>query len=64
VRRVPDPWVAITPDGQAVATMVAKQAGLAAQGTSGRVAFHSNDAGRTWDSLPIGLGVVEVPPRR
>jgi hypothetical protein len=51
-----DPWVAITPDGQAVATMVAKQADLAAQGTSGLVAFHSNDAGRTWDSLPIGLG--------
>src|SRR5204862_2137633 len=51
-----DPWVAMTPDGQALVTMVGKHAALAQQGSSGLVAFHSIDNGRTWDSLPIGLG--------
>jgi hypothetical protein len=51
-----DPWVATTPDGQVLVTMVAKHAALAAQGANGLVAFHSNDRGRSWDSLPIGLG--------
>ena len=51
-----DPWVAMTPDGQALVTMTAKHATLAQQGSSGLVAFHSIDNGRTWDSLPIGLG--------
>ena len=51
-----DPWVAMTPDGQTLVTMVGKHAALAQQGSSGLVAFHSIDNGRTWDSLPIGLG--------
>lgn len=51
-----DPWVAITPDGQALVTMVAKHTALPQQGTSGLVGFRSNDGGRTWDSLPVGLG--------
>jgi len=51
-----DPWVAITPDGQALVTMVAKHKTFPQQGTDGLVGFHSNDGGRAWDSLPIGLG--------
>jgi hypothetical protein len=51
-----DPWVAITPDGQALVTMVAKHPAFPQQATSGLVGFHSADGGRTWDSLPIGLG--------
>jgi hypothetical protein len=51
-----DPWVAITPDGQALVTMLGRHAALPQQGNSGLVAFHSADAGRTWDTLAIGLG--------
>ena len=51
-----DPWVALTPDGQALVTMLGKQVAFPAQGMGGLVAFHSGDGGRTWDSLPIGLG--------
>jgi hypothetical protein len=51
-----DPWVAITPDGNALVTMVAKHPSFPQQGTSGLVGFHSADGGHTWDSLPIGLG--------
>ena len=51
-----DPWVAITPDGQALVTMLGRHAAFPQQGNSGLVGFHSADAGRTWDTLAIGLG--------
>ncbi|MBI3401183.1 MAG: exo-alpha-sialidase [Acidobacteria bacterium] len=51
-----DPWAVITPDGQAVVSMVAASGELAGQGSSGLVIFHSSDGGRTWDDHPVGLG--------
>lgn len=51
-----DPWVGITPDGNTLVTMVGAHATLKQQRSSGLVAFHSSDGGRTWDSLPAGLG--------
>ena len=51
-----DPWAAFTPDGQALVTMLGKYPALAAQGSAGLLAFHSADGGRSWDSLPVGLG--------
>lgn len=51
-----DPWAVFTPDGQALVTMLGRHSALAAQGNGGLVAFHSADGGRTWDSLPVGLG--------
>lgn len=51
-----DPWVVITPDGQALVTMLGRHAAFPQQGNSGLVAFHSADAGRTWDTLVVGLG--------
>lgn len=51
-----DPWAVFTPDGQALVTLLGKHPALAAQGAGGLVALHSPDGGRTWDSLPVGLG--------
>jgi len=51
-----DPWVAITPDGQALVTVLGRHPAFPQQGNSGLVAFHSADAGRTWDSVAVGLG--------
>ena len=51
-----DPWVVLTDDGQAIASMVAASPALPGQGTSGLVVFHSKDGGRTWDDTPVGLG--------
>lgn len=51
-----DPWVAITPDGHVVVTMVGEHPKLLQQGNGGGIAFHSSDGGRTWDSLPFGFG--------
>ena len=51
-----DPWVAITPDGHVIVTMVGKHPQLPQQGNGGGIAFRSSDGGRTWDSLPTGLG--------
>jgi hypothetical protein len=51
-----DPWVAITPDGQAVFAAVGGDPQLPQQGEGGVVVYHSPDGGRTWDDHPIGLG--------
>src|SRR5438046_5071609 len=51
-----DPWVAMTPDGQALVTMTAKHATLAQQGSSGLVALTSTVSGRQPDWLPVGIG--------
>jgi hypothetical protein len=51
-----DPWVVLTPDGQALVTMSAAHASLPEQGHNGLLAFRSIDGGRTWDEKPIGLG--------
>ncbi len=51
-----DPWVAITPDGQAVFTALASHPNLPQQGSGGLIVYHSADGGRTWDDQPIGLG--------
>lgn len=51
-----DPWVAITPDGQAVFTAIGAHAALAQQGSVGLIVFHSANGGRTWDEKPLGLG--------
>ncbi len=51
-----DPWAVFTPDGQAIASMVAASAELPGQGSSGLVIFRSSDGGRSWDDHPIGLG--------
>ena len=51
-----DPWVVLTDDGQAIASMVAASSALSSQGRSGLVIFHSTDGGRTWDDAPVGLG--------
>jgi BNR repeat-like domain len=57
-----DPWVVLTDDGQAIASMLAGAPSLPAQGTSGLLVFHSKDGGRTWDDLPIGLGPFHDHP--
>lgn len=51
-----DPWVVLTDSGQAIASMLAGSPSLPNQGTSGLVVFRSNDGGRTWDDVPVGLG--------
>ena len=51
-----DPWVAITPDGAAVVTVIARHRSFAQQGDGGLLAYRSADRGATWDSLPFGLG--------
>jgi hypothetical protein len=57
-----DPWVVLTDDGQAIASMLAGSPSLPAQGTSGLLFFHSKDGGRTWDDVPIGLGPFHDHP--
>lgn len=51
-----DPWVAITPKGEAVFTALGKDPNLPQQGRTGLVLYHSADGGRTWDENPVGLG--------
>ena len=42
-----NPWVVLTDDGQAIASMLAGSPSLPGQGTSGLLVFHSKDGGRT-----------------
>jgi hypothetical protein len=49
-----DPWVGIAPDGNAVFTALGTTKSLGDQ--HNLVVFHSPDGGKTWDSLPVGLG--------
>lgn len=51
-----DPWVAITPDGSALVTVVARHHAFPQQGDGGLLAYRSADGGVTWDSVPLGLG--------
>lgn len=51
-----DPWVVLTGDGQAIASMIAASPLFPSQGNSGLLIFHSKDGGLTWDDVPIGLG--------
>lgn len=60
ISKCADPWVAITPDGQALFTSLGTRPTLSQQGRPGAVdgliAFHSADGGRMWDEKPVGLG--------
>jgi len=51
-----DPWVAITPDGAALVTVIARHHAFPQQGDGGLLSYRSSDGGVTWDSLPLGLG--------
>lgn len=51
-----DPWVVLTDDGQAIASMIAASPVFPSQGNSGLLVFRSRDGGRTWDDVPVGLG--------
>lgn len=51
-----DPWVAITPEGEAVFTALGRDPNLPQQGRTGLVLYHSADGGRTWNEYPVGLG--------
>jgi len=57
-----DPWVAITPDGQAVFVAFGRDPKLPYQFSAGPVVYHSPDGGQTWDEQPTGLGVVTDHP--
>jgi hypothetical protein len=57
-----DPWVVITPDSQVLVTVVAEHARFPQQGRGGLLVFHSPDGGRTWDSVPLGLGTPHDHP--
>ena len=49
-----DPWVVMTDDGQAVASMVAASPKVPNQGRDGLLVFRSADGGRTWsDALGV-----------
>ena len=55
IRGCGDPWVGITPDGQAVFTALGTHSAVTQQ-DGGLLVFHSADGGRTWDEAPVGLG--------
>jgi hypothetical protein len=57
-----DPWVAITPAGDAVFIALGKHAALPDQSRGGLVVFHSADGGLTWDEKPVGLGTGHDHP--
>jgi hypothetical protein len=57
-----DPWVAITPAGDAVFVALGKHAALPDQPRGGLVVFHSADGGLTWDQKPVGLGTGHDHP--
>jgi photosystem II stability/assembly factor-like uncharacterized protein len=57
-----DPWLVITPDGQAAFTALGSHQALAHQGPRGFALFHSPDGGRTWSNQPIGLGARHDHP--
>jgi hypothetical protein len=50
-----DPWVAITPGGDAVFAALGGNPGLANKGR-GLLVFHSSDGGLRWDQRPVLLG--------
>lgn len=50
-----DPWVAITPDGDAVFTALGRDPRLSGQ-SDALVVYHSPDGGLHWDSQPVSLG--------
>jgi BNR repeat protein len=52
-----DPWVAITPSGQAVFAVLGTHPAVASPtGGIGLLVFHSSDGGRTWPETPLALG--------
>jgi hypothetical protein len=51
-----DPWVAFTPNGVAVVTVIARHRMFPQQGDGGLLSYRSADGGVTWDTLPLGLG--------
>ena len=57
-----DPWVAITPAGDAVFIALGKHAALPDQSRGGLVVFHLADGGLTWDEKPVGLGTGHDHP--
>jgi hypothetical protein len=57
-----DPWVAITPAGDAVFIALGKHVALPDQSRGGLVVFHSADGGFTWDDKPVGLGTGHDHP--
>lgn len=52
ITRCFDPWVAITPDGDALLSVIGRHPTL----DEGLFVFHSPDGGRTWDDTPVSLG--------
>jgi hypothetical protein len=52
ITRCFDPWVAITPNGDAVLSVIGRHPSL----DEGLFVFHSPDGGRTWDDTPVQLG--------
>lgn len=56
-----DPWVTITPGGEALVTILGRSPRFPHQGGSGLLAYHSADGGATWDA-PVPLGRAHDHP--
>jgi hypothetical protein len=56
-----DPWVSITPNGDAVLTALGRDPKFPGQ-TDALVVYHSADGGRTWDAQPVSLGAGHDHP--
>lgn len=57
-----DPWVVLTDDGQAVASMMGTSPAIPNQSQDGLLLFRSSDGGRTWPNTPVGLGSFHDHP--
>ena len=56
VARCADPWVAITPAGDAVFAALGKHRSISENSRKALLMFHSQDGGQKWNDSPVDLG--------